>query len=182
MWCPHGSVCSLVGRKRGSAHMGVWMEWFVKMCCWTTQPMKASVKVWWGSGVLCNIQELYMVWFPGGIVKNGTSLSLHFLRGNSLRIEWTCNVFSSIFGSLGDWNVSGTWVYTHFLSYDFGCGLIFFSFGEGQIWAQLCKCTQQAKTMQRAWVEAPGIQSKHDWVVCFCVLSGEMAAAFYPES
>lgn len=147
-------------------HVGVWMEWFVKMWCWTTQPMKVIVKVWWGSGVLCNIQELYMVWFPRGIVKNGTSLSLHFLRGNSLRIEWTCNVFSSIFGSLGDWNVSGTWVSAHFLSYDFGCGLNFFSFGEWQIWAQLCKCTKQAKTMQRAWVEAPGIQSKrHDWVV-----------------
>lgn len=56
--------------------------------------MKVSVKVWWGSGVLCNIRELYMVQFPGGIVKNGTSLSLHFRRGNSLRIEWTCNVFS----------------------------------------------------------------------------------------
>lgn len=86
-----------------------------------------------------------MVWFPGGIFKNGT-LSLHFLRGNSLRIEWICNVFSSIFGSLGDWNVSGTWVYAH-LYYDFGCGLRFFSFGEWQVWAQLCKwCTKQAKT------------------------------------
>lgn len=121
-------VCSLVGRKGGSAHVGVWMEWFVKTWCWTTQPMKVSVKVWWGSGVLCNIQELYMVRFPGGIDKNGTSLSLHFLRGNSLRIEWTCNVFSSIFGSLGDWNVSGTWVYAHFLSCDLGCGLNFFFF------------------------------------------------------
>lgn len=149
------SVCSLVGRRGGSAHVGVWREWLVKMCR-TTQPMKVSVKVWWGHGVLCNIQELYMVRFPGGIVKNGTSLSLHFLRRNSLRIEWTCNVFSSIFGSLRDWNVSGTWVYAHFLSYDFGCGLNFFSFGEWQIWAQLCKCTKAGQdyakgTSRSAW-------------------------------
>lgn len=104
-----------------------------------------------GGGVGYFVISRSFIWFGFQVVlsKNGTSLSLYFLRGNSLRIEWTCNVFSSIFGSLGDWNVSGTWVYAHFLSYDFGCGLNFFSF-EWQIWAQLCKCTKQAKTMQRA--------------------------------
>lgn len=44
-----------------------------------------------GAGVLCNILELDLVRFPSGIIKNGTSFSLHFLRGNGLRREWTCD-------------------------------------------------------------------------------------------
>lgn len=66
-----------------------------------------SKGVW---GVLCNIPEFYLVRFPNGVVKKRTCFSFHLLRGNGLRIEWTMYYVFSIFGSLGDWNVPGTWI------------------------------------------------------------------------
>lgn len=82
-----------------------------------------------GEEALCNILEFYLVRFPSAVVNNRTSFSFHLLRGNGLRIEWTCTL---CFPYLGLWETGlhlgfgSKHIHASHLTKEFGFGLHYF--------------------------------------------------------